>query len=122
MILELLWDMIPSTVKPRFIGDIPSASDEGVSLTAEGSSEIARYFNPTCRIVSQNVVCNIRTKKYTTGAKFLDLVKKALDSKSNEDEGILSITLQSSDDYLGINEEKLHEFQLIFKTLVKEDI
>lgn len=122
MILELLWDMIPATVKPRFIGDIPSTSDEGVSLTAEGSSEIARYFNPTCRIVSQNVVCNIRTKKYTTGVKFLDLVKKALDSKSNEDEGILSVTLQLSDDYLGINEEKLHEFQLIFKTLVKEDI
>ena len=122
MILEVLWEMIPATVKPRFIGDIPSASDEGISLTVEGSSEITRFFNPACRIVSQNVVCNIRTKKYPTGEKFLNQIKKALDSKTNESKGLLSITIQSSDDYLGVNEEKLHEFQIIFKTLVKEDI
>lgn len=122
MILEYLWEMIPSNVKPRFIGDIPSASDEGVSLTMEGSTEITRFFNPSCRLVSQTVLCNIRTKKYTSGNKFLQQVKKALDSKQDETKGILSITLQSSDDYLGINEEKLHEFQIIFKIIAKEDI
>lgn len=122
MILEYLWDMIPLSVKPRFIGDIPSASDEGVSLTVEGSTEIARYFQPACRLVSQTVLCNIRTKKYTTGNKFLQLVKQSLDNKKDEEKGILSVTLQTSDDYLGINEEKLHEFQVLFKAIVKEDI
>jgi hypothetical protein len=122
MILEYLWQLIPSSVKPRFIGDIPSASDEGVSLTVEGSTEITRFFQPATRIVSQTVICNIRTKKYTVGHSHLQKIKKALDSKKDIDNRILSITLQTSDDYLGINEEKLHEFQVIFKIIVEEDI
>lgn len=122
MILEQIWNLIPSSVKPRFIGDIPSASEEGVSLTLEGSTEITRFFQPSTRIVSQTVLCNIRTKKYQTGYKYLQSVKKALDSAKDLSNGILSITVQTSDDYVGINEEKLHEFQIIFKVLVEEDI
>lgn len=122
MMLEHLWNMIPSSVKPRFIGDIPSQSDEGVSLTVEGSTEITRFFRPSTRIVSQTVICNIRTKKYKSGESFLQQIKKALDNNSDVTHGILSITIQTSDDYVGVNEEKLHEFQVIFKILVEEDI
>lgn len=122
MILEYLWDLIPSAVKPRFIGDIPSQTDEGVSLTVEGSTEITRFFQPSTRIVSQTVICNIRTRKYVVGDKFLQQVKQALDNNRDEKHGILSITIQTSDDYVGVNEEKLHEFQVIFKILVEEDI
>lgn len=122
MMLEHLWNMVPSSVKPRFIGDIPSQSDEGVSLTVEGSTEITRFFQPSTRIVSQTVICNIRTKKYKSGESFLQQIKKALDNNSDVANGILSITIQTSDDYVGVNEEKLHEFQVIFKILVEEDI
>lgn len=122
MILEYLWNMVPSSVKPRFIGDIPSQSDEGVSLTVEGSTEITRFFQPSTRIVSQTVICNIRTRKYKAGDNFLQQIKKALDNNKDVEHGILSITIQSSDDYVGVNEEKLHEFQIIFKILVEEDI
>ena len=67
------------------------------------------------------VQCKIRTKKYSKGTKFMQQIRDTLDKYHNEDDGILSVILTDGDSYLGVNEEKLHEFQLIFKTTVKEE-
>lgn len=118
---EYLWNLIPSSVKPRFVGDIPSQSDEGVALSLYGTDMIARYLGTSTTIYSQLVQCNIRTKKYEKGTKFMQQVRENLDEYCNEEDGILSVILTEGDNYLGVNEEKLHEFQLTFKILVKEE-
>lgn len=118
---EYLWNLIPSSVKPRFVGDIPSQSDEGVALSLSGTEVITRFFGSNISLIEQMVQCNIRTKKYEKGTKFMQQVRENLDKYCNEEDGILSVILTEGDNYLGVNEEKLHEFQLIFKTIVKEE-
>ena len=118
---EYLWNLIPSSVKPRFIGDIPSQSDEGVALSLYGTDVIARYLGTPTTIYSQLVQCKIRTEKYEKGTKFMQQIKESLDKYHNEQDGILSVLLSDGDNDLGVNEEKLHEFQLTFKILVKEE-
>lgn len=118
---EYLWNLIPSSVKPRFVGDIPSQSDEGVALSLYGTDMITRYFGTPTTIHSQLVQCKIRTQKYTKGTKFMQQIKQSLDKYHNEKDGILSVLLLDGDNDLGVNEEKLHEFQLTFKILAKEE-
>ena len=118
---EYLWNLIPSSVKPRFIGDIPSQSDEGVVLLLYGTDTITRYFGTPTTIHSQLVQCKIRTEKYEKGTKFMQQIKQSLHKYHNEKDGILSVLLLDGDNDLGVNEEKLHEFQLTFKILVKEE-
>lgn len=118
---EYLWNLIPSSVKPRFVGDIPSQSDEGVALSLYGTETITRFFGSSTSLIDQMVQCKIRTKKYGKGTKFMQQIRDTLDKYYNEEDGILSVILTDGDSYLGVNEEKLHEFQLIFKTTVKEE-
>lgn len=118
---EYLWNLIPSSVKPRFVGDIPSQSDEGVALSLYGTDTITRYFGTPITIHDQLVQCKIRTKKYEKGTKFMHQITESLDKYHNEEDGILAVLLLDGDNDLGVNEEKLHEFQLTFKILVKEE-
>ena len=118
---EYLWNLIPSSVKPRFVGDIPSQSDEGVALSLSGTEGITRFFGSNISLIEQMVQCNIRTEKYEKGTKFMQQIIESLDKYHNEQDGILSVLLSDGDNDLGVNEEKLHEFQLTFKILVKEE-
>lgn len=118
---EYLWNLIPSSVKPRFVGDIPSQSDEGVALSLSGTEGITRFFGSNISLIEQMVQCNIRTEKYEKGTKFMQQIIESLDKYHNEQDGILSVLLSDGDNDLGVNEEKLHEFQLTFKILAKEE-
>ena len=118
---EYLWNLIPSSVKPRFVGDIPSQSDEGVALSLYGTEGITRFFGSNISLIEQMVQCNIRTEKYEKGTKFMQQIIESLDKYHNEQDGILSVLLSDGDNDLGVNEEKLHEFQLTFKILAKEE-
>lgn len=118
---EYLWNLIPDNVQPRFVGEIPSQSDEGVALTLGGTGTITRFFGSSTKLIDQIVVCNVRTRKFSKGTDILNTVIEALDNYRSEQDNVLGVLLIDGDSYLGTNEEKLHEFQITFKTIVKEE-
>lgn len=119
MICEYLWEQIPSTVAPRFVGELPSQAEEGVALSPGEGEENIYYFSQEDTLRKPYVTCYIRTREYTKGEQFSSQVVEALD-KFHDDDWILSCTLVGTPTYLGRNEDKLHEFQVVFKIIVKE--
>ena len=117
---EYLWTRIPDTVAPRFVGDIPSQSEEGVSLSMVNGEENVRFFSTNEVLYRPYIQCFIRTSKYVRGDVFASRVIQALDKFYDLDKGILNIVLLGSPTYLGKNEDKLHEFQLTFRSIILE--
>ena len=116
---EKLWEHIPATISPRFVGELPSQSDEGVALSPDDGQDNTTFFATSTAIRRPYVQCLIRTKEYSKGEKFGEQVIKSLDGFS-DGTTILQVRAQSALMYIGRNEEKLHEFQVMFKILVKE--
>lgn len=117
---EYLWTHIPSTVAPRFVGDIPSQSEEGVSLSINNGEDNTVFFATNEVLYRPYVQCFIRTDRYVKGEVFASKVIQALDKFQDLENGILCVVLQGSPTYLGKNEDKLHEFQLMFRSVVLE--
>ena len=116
---EYIWNLIPQKEVPkRFIGDMPSLSDEGVALAITDGQEVTSFFGTPSTLARPNLRCFVRTKEYRLGATLSRNVYSAIQGYHDED--ILGIVVQGSTNYLGKNEEKLHEFQTNFKVLVKE--
>nr|DAF09629.1 MAG TPA: hypothetical protein [Caudoviricetes sp.] len=116
---EYIWNLIPQKDVPkRFIGDMPSLSDEGVALAITDGQEVTSFFGSSSTLARPNLRCFVRTKEYRLGATLSRNVYSAIQGYHDED--VLGIVVQGSTNYLGKNEEKLHEFQTNFKVLVKE--
>lgn len=116
---EYIWNLIPQKDVPkRFIGDMPSLSDEGVALAITDGQEVTSFFGSPDTLARLNLRCFVRTKEYRPGATLSRNVYSAIQGYHDED--VLGIVVQGSTNYLGKNEEKLHEFQTNFKVLVKE--
>lgn len=116
---EKLLELIPPEVYPKFVGEIPSQSDIGVSLSPNDAEVIYYFLGQSETIQIPYVQCNIRTEKYTTGEEYADKVSKALNGYTDGD-NILCVRPDGRVVYLGKNEDKLHEFQLQFKVILKE--
>ena len=116
---EYIWNLIPQKDVPkRFIGDMPSLSDEGVALAITDGQEVTSFFGTPNTLARPNLRCFVRTKEYRPGATLSRNVYSSIQGYHDED--VLGIVVQGSTNYLGKNEEKLHEFQTNFKVLVKE--
>lgn len=118
MICEYLWGQIPTEVKPRFVGDIPSQSEEGISLSLQDGAETTTFLGQKEALYRPYVQCFVRNEDYQKGDGFVDKVVKALDKF--HDDMILSCLMVGYPTYLGLNEDKLHEFQIVFQLIVKE--
>lgn len=118
-ICEKLAELIPPEVNPVFIGEIPSQSDEGVALAPTDLETRYWFLGQEESIVTPYIQCSIRTKEYLKGENFSDILLKVLNG-TIEDENLLGIRPITYTNYLGKNEDKLHEFQLTFKVILKE--
>lgn len=101
-----------------FIGDLPSLSEEGVGILLEEGSSDNRYFGQYKSLARPYVRITIRSKKYVSGMERAEGIKKDLDKYT--DENILQCLIAGSPMYIGKNEQKLHEIQLLFYITLKE--
>ena len=101
-----------------FIGDLPSLSEEGVGILLEEGSSDSRYFGQYKSLARPYIRITIRSKKYVSGMERAESIKKDLDKYT--DENILQCFIAGSPMYIGKNEQKLHEIQLLFYITLKE--
>lgn len=120
MVAEKIYDLLPLEW-PKVIGDLPSTSDVAVGIIEYDGATSTEFFGATNRSVFNPIVkIVIRHSSYPEGQSWADEVKDILHRYRNEDIGILSILMSGTPLYLGRNEQKLQEFQVIFNISIKE--
>lgn len=117
MVAEKIYDLLPNTL-PKFIGDLPSSSDSAVAIMEYSSNVGTEYFGQPTSLYQPVVKIVIRTPSYETGSSWAEEVKEIL--HKHYDDFFLSILIVGTPIYLGRDEMKLHEFQVTFKTQIKE--
>lgn len=101
-----------------FIGDLPSLTEEGVGIVLEAGTENPSYFGDYRSLSSPYIRITIRSREYTSGMNRAESIKQDLDRHT--DEHILSCIINGSPMYIGRNQQKLHEIQLLFYIILKE--
>lgn len=101
-----------------FIGDLPSLSDEGVGIALEEGSSEHRYFGNFKSLERPYIRITIRSIKYIDGMDRAESIKKDLNAFT--DDNILQCLIAGSPMYIGKNQQKLHEIQLLFYITLKE--
>lgn len=116
MVEQRIYDLLPSTL-PKVIGDLPATATDAVAIILFNGVANLEYFQfdtvyqPVVKIV-------IRNSSYEEAQQQISTVKSALHKHS--DDYFLSIFMQGYPVYLGRDEQKLHEFQVVFNIQVKE--
>lgn len=116
MVEQHIYDLLPSTL-PKFIGDLPANVPNAVAIVLFNGSENLSYFQfgsvfrPVVKIV-------VRNSSYEEAQQQVSTIKETLHKHS--DEYFMSIFMQGYPMYLGKDEQKLHEFQLVFNIKLKE--
>lgn len=122
MVASKVKDLLPSNW-PITVGDLPAANVEAVGII-----EFDGYFNTMYLGMPQNaavlqplVKIVARSQSYAQGELWMDQAKEYLNGYVDPWQGdIMSIVMVGTPTYLGRNEQKLHEFQVVFQVLVKE--
>ena len=119
MIAERVYELLP-TEWPLVIGDLPSTSSVVVGIMEYDGATSTEYFGgkDSSSIYGPIVKIVIRHTSYATGQQWATQIKDTL--YRYHDDSILSILLVGAPIYLGRSPEKLHEFQVTFRTQVKE--
>lgn len=119
MIAEKIKKLLPSEW-PTTIGDLPSPNAEAIGILEYDGAASTEYFGGQ----SGSSVFNPIVKIVFRGKSYPELRDRAEQTRSilhrYHDADILSILIVGSPVYLGRNEQKLHEFQVVFKIQVKE--
>lgn len=115
---EYIVNLIPETVAPKFVGELPSLSTEGVAIAVFNSGVNTTYFGTPEAIYRPVVRVIVRHKDYPTGCMFAQTIQETL--RDYTDETLLSVTAVGTPNYLGRSAEKLHEFQSLYQILLKE--
>lgn len=119
-ICEYIYSILPATLKPKFVGEVPSQSEEGIAIALTDGEDSDLFFGSGATLARPYVQIVVRTKEYAKGSKFCNQIIETLDRYKQESEGILGLWMQGNIDYLGKTEEKLHEFELTFKSMLLE--
>ena len=119
MIAERIYDLLPPEW-PKVVGDLPATSQEVVGIVEYDGATSSEYFgyNSDVSILAPIVKVVIRAVDYAQGQLWANAVKSTL--HRHHDDTLLSMLLIGSPMYIGRTPEKLHEFQVTFKTQVKE--
>lgn len=116
MVERKVKQLLPSGL-PIVIGDLPGGTGDSIAIKLFDGSLNEHYFNhgtvfrPVIKIV-------IRNKSYEKAHEWIELIKHTLNEYS--DDYFMSILLSGYPMYLGKDEQKNHEFQIVFNIRVKE--
>lgn len=116
MVEQKIKQLIPAEI-PSVIGDLPGGSNNIVAIVLFNGSGNEHYFHsgtvfrPVIKIV-------VRNSSYEQAKHWIEVIKETLNEHS--DDYFLSILLSGYPMYLGRNDQKLHEFQIVFNIRIKE--
>ncbi len=102
-----------------FVGDVPSLAEEGIAVKMLEGNPNSIYFGEIPNMYEPMYQILIRVRDYTVGATSAQAVKDILDGYT--DKNLQALTLVGSILYLGRSEQKMHEFQLTFTAIIKEE-
>lgn len=119
MIAELVKALLPEEW-PVTIGDLPAPNVEAIGIVEYDGANSTEYFGPQndSSLFQPIVKIVLRSKSYEQLKSWVDQTKQKL--HRHHDDVILSMLLVGSPLYLGKNDQKYHEFQIVFNTTVKE--
>lgn len=120
MVADKIYELLPATL-PKTIGDLPSSTTDAVAIMEYDGATSTEYFgmrNAGSSVFQPIVKIVVRTDSYAKGVEWSELIKAALHRYT--DDYFISILVVGTPMYLGRDEMKLHEFQVTFKTQVKE--
>lgn len=119
MIAETIKELLPQTL-PVVVGDLPATAQTVVGVVEYDGNTSTEYFGErkSSSIFQPIVKVVVRHTDYETGDDWIKQVQDAL--HRYHDDFFLSILMVGSPTYLGRSAEKLHEFQVIFRTQIKE--
>lgn len=102
-----------------FVGDVPSLAEEGIAVKMLEGNPNSTYFGEIPNMYEPMYQILIRARDYTVGATSAQAIKDVLDGYT--DKNLQALTLVGSILYLGRSEQKMHEFQLTFTAIIKEE-
>lgn len=120
MVADKIYDLLPANL-PKTIGDLPSTETDAVAIMEYSGATSTEYFgmrNESVSILQPIVKIVVRTDSYEEGKAWSELIKNTLHRYT--DAYFVSIMMVGTPMYLGRDEMKLHEFQVTFRTQVKE--
>lgn len=119
MVAEKIYDLLPDDL-PKVIGDLPATKTSAVAIIEYDGAVSTEYFGPSngSTIFGPIVKIVIRDKSYSKGQEWANLIRNTL--HRYHDDYFLSIMVVGTPVYLGRSVDKLSEFQVTFKTQVKE--
>lgn len=115
---EHVLEFLPESVTPKFVGEMPSLSDEGVAVMLFDGGINTQYLGMKDTLFRPVLKFVIRIANYPKGAEWMQIIKDTFHEFSSDE--ISQMDIVGSPMYLGRTEEKLHEFQITFQTIVKE--
>ena len=116
MVEKKIKDLLPRSI-PIVIGDLPGGASDSTAIKLYDGAANEHYFrhDTVFRPVSKIVV---RNRSYEQAHEWIEIIKQTLNEHS--DDYFMSILLSGYPMYLGKDEQKLHEFQIVFNIRVKE--
>lgn len=128
MIEDYILGLLPAELVPyATIGDLPGTQKNEVCLMLYDGSQNTEYFGMRreSTIYQPIVKFVVRNNSYEQGRSWVTLLKESLHRYSDKGMGvegpILGIWLVGSPMYLGRNSQKMHEFQITFRTQERSD-
>ena len=116
MVERMIKNLLPKSL-PIVIGDLPGGTSDSIAIKLYDGAANEHYFQhgavfrPVIKIV-------VRHHSYEQAHEWIETIKQILNEHS--DEYFMSILLSGYPMYLGRNEQKLNEFQIVFNIRVKE--
>ena len=116
MVEKQIYDLLPATL-PKVIGDLPATASNAVAIMLFNGVANLEYFQ--CDTVYKPVVkIVVRNSSYDVAQQQILDIRNVLHKYT--DDYFMSIYMQGYPVYLGKDEQKLHEFQIVFNIQVKE--
>lgn len=118
MVEQHIKALLPEDIKSMtVIGELPSAPEDVIAIVLFNGAENLEYFSfgTVCAPVIKIV---LRNRSYEQAQQHIETIKKTL--HRYYDDYFISILMQGYPVYLGKDEQKLHEFQIVFNIKVKE--
>lgn len=118
MVAEKIYDLLDAGL-PKTIGDLPSTTKDAVAIMEYDGYDSTEYLGMKTSVFQPVVKIVARTNDYSRGSSWVDSIAEQLHKHSDGD--FMSILLVGTPVYLGRDEQKLHEFQVTFRTQVRSD-
>ena len=112
-------DLLKTSIPKSVVGDFSSLTVEGVAIKLSTDLGVSRYFGGVSdNIYRPTVTLVARSESYATASEWLHVARSILDGYREGND--FALFVETPTEYVGRDESKMHEFNEVFKILIKE--